>query len=169
MGERNRRADTRKGSPERAGRVTLHNEELGPAAQHRDHGRRNLAGMSVRIGLAGAPQLRARVGAQPERRDIQARMLAGDDQMGLDPSCGEGMGDGGKLDRFGPGADDQLHSFSVQPSPYLGGGKVPPLWRKSSDLAEVVGVGLDLEADGGRGEHVIGKSVLVAIGDGRIL
>ena len=79
------------------------------------------------------------------------------------------MGDGGKLDRFGPGADDQTDSVAVQLSPYLGGGKVPPLWRKSSDLAEVVGVGLDLEADGGRGEHVIGKSVLVAIGDGRIL
>src|SRR3569623_3738763 len=79
------------------------------------------------------------------------------------------MRDGSKLDGFGPGADDQANSFAVQPSPYLGGSKVPPLWRKSSSLAEVVGVGLDLEPDRRGGEHVVGQTVPVAVGDGRIL
>ena len=46
---------------------------------------------------------------------------------------------------------------------------MPPLWRKSSGLAEVVGVGLDLEADRRGRKYVVGEAVLVAIGDGGLL
>jgi len=44
-------------------------------------------------------------------------MLAGQQQLWLNSSVGEGVGDGRKLDRFGPGADDQVDSFAAQASP----------------------------------------------------
>jgi hypothetical protein len=44
-------------------------------------------------------------------------MLAGHDQARPETARGEGMGDGGKLDRLGPRADDQLDICRTQFSP----------------------------------------------------
>lgn len=71
----------------------------------------------MRIDLAGAAKLSARVASNSERRDIQRRMLAGQQEMRIDAGRGERMGDGSKLDGFRPGADDQANSLTAQPSP----------------------------------------------------
>ena len=44
-------------------------------------------------------------------------MLAGQDQRGLQVKGGKRAGDGGKLDRLGPGADDQPDIRGPQISP----------------------------------------------------
>jgi hypothetical protein len=58
-----------------------------------------------------------RISVQPMFRGIKRRMLAGEDQARLKTARPERVGDGGKLDRFGPGADDQPYIYRTQLSP----------------------------------------------------
>jgi len=73
--------------------------------------------VGVRVGHAGAVQVGARVCRQPELLGVQRGMLAGQQEARGKAAGGERMGDRGKLDRFGPGADDQPDLIAVQPSP----------------------------------------------------
>ena len=54
-------------------------------------------------------------------------MLAGENQRGKATRF-ERMGEGRQFNRFRPGADHQPYVGKVQPSPYLGGSYLPPLW-----------------------------------------
>jgi hypothetical protein len=49
--------------------------------------------------------------------EVEAGVLAGDEQRQRDPAFGEGAGDGSQLDRFRPGPDDQPDISEMQPSP----------------------------------------------------
>ena len=51
---------------------------------------------------------------------IEVDMLAGEDQAWPHVASGERSGDGGKLDRFGPGADDESDIRRKQTSPSFG-------------------------------------------------
>ena len=57
---------------------------------------------------------------------VQVDMLAGEDQAGADIASGECPGDGGELDRFGPGADDEPDICWKQTSPSFGGINLRP-------------------------------------------
>jgi hypothetical protein len=56
-------------------------------------------------------------GGQAEMLEVQRRVLAGGDKPGRNAAGGKGVGDGCKLDSFGPGANDQANTFAAQPSP----------------------------------------------------
>jgi hypothetical protein len=71
----------------------------------------------VGIALTGAIEPHLLVAAEPELGRIQGRVLPGEDQRGLQAARGERLGDGCKLDGFGPGADDQPYVGDKQPSP----------------------------------------------------
>ena len=51
---------------------------------------------------------------------VEADMLAGKDQARPHIASGERSGDGGELDCFGPGADDEPDIRGVQTSPSFG-------------------------------------------------
>jgi hypothetical protein len=71
----------------------------------------------VRIFLARAIEMLRRESAKAEFRGIELRVLAGHHQSDGDAERGQRMGDGCKLDRLGPGADDQSNIYSIQLSP----------------------------------------------------
>ena len=71
----------------------------------------------MRVLLAGAIEPLGGKVAEAELRRVELRVLAGDDQTGCDLDGGERMGDGSKLDGFGPGADYQSNVYAVQLSP----------------------------------------------------
>lgn len=80
--------------------------------------------MGVR--LPGTIQAKNRIGIEAEVTRVE-RMLAAEDDQRRQPSLIESSGDGLEFDGFRTGADDQNNFGGTQPSPYLGGGKVPPL------------------------------------------
>jgi hypothetical protein len=53
-------------------------------------------------------------------RRVKVDVLAGEDQARPDIASRKRSGDGGKLDRFGPGADDEPDIRGVQTSPSFG-------------------------------------------------
>jgi hypothetical protein len=71
----------------------------------------------VGILLAGAIERQPGIFAEAELVGIEPSVLAGVNERRCDPARGERMGNWGKLDRFGPGADDQPHIREIQPSP----------------------------------------------------
>jgi len=60
---------------------------------------------------------RRHIGAEAMIGGIKVGMLSGQDQSRPRIASRESSGDRGKLDRFGPGADDQPNVRGLQPSP----------------------------------------------------
>jgi hypothetical protein len=60
------------------------------------------------------------VSAEAVVGEVEVDMLAGQDQARADIASGERPGDGGELDRFGSGADDEPDICRKQTSPSFG-------------------------------------------------
>ena len=73
--------------------------------------------MRVWVFLAGAVQARHGVITKAEIARLQTRMLSGQDQARADSAIGQGFGEWGQLDCFGPRANDEPYVGSTQPSP----------------------------------------------------
>jgi hypothetical protein len=71
----------------------------------------------MRVRLAGAFEALGGEIGEAELGGIELRVLAGQDQPRGSAETGERMGDGSKLDGFGPGADHQSDIYAVQSSP----------------------------------------------------
>jgi hypothetical protein len=120
MPDRHSGGHGRKGRPESAGRVTLHEEQVRPAPQRLPHCGADLVNMLMRRRSAGAIQRNARKLAQPVLRKVQIRMLARKDDRRPKSALIERSGDGAQLDGFGAGSNDQPDIRAVQSSPWLG-------------------------------------------------
>lgn len=107
----------RKRSAERARRIALHDHQLrGLLGKHFQNRPADQPGMNVRVVLPGAAKADRREAAKAVIGDIEAGMLAGYDQQRIDSVSGERAANGGELDRFGTGADDDSDATG-QPSP----------------------------------------------------
>ena len=73
--------------------------------------------MGTWIGFARTVELRCAILAQAIGTRVKREVLAGDDQARRKTVRGKRMRDWRKLDRFGPGADDQPYVCRMQPSP----------------------------------------------------
>ena len=73
--------------------------------------------MRVGMGQAGAIEVEPPQMREPMVGRIEARMLAGEDEPGVEPTLGERGSDWRQFDSFGPGADDQPNFSAAQPSP----------------------------------------------------
>lgn len=73
--------------------------------------------MGIRIRFARAIEPGRAILAKAMLSRIERRMLAGEDQARLQPARGQRVGDGGKFDGFGSGADDEPNVCGTQPSP----------------------------------------------------
>jgi hypothetical protein len=89
--------------------------------------------MGVRVLLAGATETSLRTKIEAEVPWVELRMLAGEDERSAYSTRGKRMGNWRHLDCFRPGPDDQTN-VGTQPSSYLGGGNLPPLWMKRKRL-----------------------------------
>ena len=76
--------------------------------------------VQVRVLCSGTVQPGRLKSAQAVVCRLEADMLAGEDQAGAEIASGECPGDGGELDRFGPGADDEPDICWKQTSPSFG-------------------------------------------------
>ena len=139
MRERNTGTDAGERPAKSAGGVPLDDDQVGAFPEQRRHGPRDLAYMTVRIGLSGAAKLDARIVGEPKLGDVQRGVLTREKELGRDASGAKRVGDGCKLDGFGPGADHQADLFAAQLPPYLGERKLPPIWRKSSGAERTTG------------------------------
>jgi hypothetical protein len=117
MRDRHIREKTRERPPEGARSIPLHYEKFGWTAQRWKQGGDDLADVRMRVGFTRAAQVLRPKFLQPEIRRIESRMLARKDERRRKPPRGERVGDGCKLDGFGPGADDQTNISGTQPSP----------------------------------------------------
>jgi hypothetical protein len=73
--------------------------------------------MPVRVLLAGAAKPFDREVREAEVGGIELRMLAGENQRRPQPALRKRMCQWCEFDRFGPGPDDQLDVYAIQPSP----------------------------------------------------
>jgi len=73
--------------------------------------------MIVRVGSAWAIEADGVKPFEPVLGGIEGAMLPGEDQARSQAARCERVGDGCKLDRFGPGADDESYVCRTQPSP----------------------------------------------------
>ena len=102
---------------ERARRVALDDQQIRPLLKRLQKRAGDVLDVPVRIGRARAMELRRVAVAKTVIGGIEAGMLPGDNQRGLQVEAGERAGDGRQLDRFGPGADDQPDIRATQISP----------------------------------------------------
>ena len=108
MSNRHACRSRRERTAERAGCVSLNNQEIGTVFdEDRRHHFGNCAHMVVRILAASAAEADDRVDSQPESFLVEMRMLAGEDCRGRKAECIKGRGDRFELDGFWPGPDDQ--------------------------------------------------------------
>jgi hypothetical protein len=107
---RERRADG-------ARRVALNDQEVGQWTQQRHKRGSDQAGVGIGVRFPGAAETDRAITLQPIFAGIERRMLAGQDQARAQAARAKRVGDGGKLDRFGPGADNQPYVCDMQPSP----------------------------------------------------
>ena len=74
----------------------------------------------MRVLRSRTVQPRYLVSAEAVVGRVEVDVLAGENEARPDMARGERPGDGGKLDRFGPGADDEPDICRVQTSPSFG-------------------------------------------------
>jgi len=117
MRDRNAGGEPRERSAERARRVALDDQKARRRSDQRRDRRRNPICMGVRVHFAGAVEPRRAILGEAVFTRIERRMLAGEDQARLEAARGQRVSDGCKLDRFGPGADDEPNVCGAQPSP----------------------------------------------------
>ena len=120
------------------------------AAQMRRAARARTRGdMRVGLGQAGAIERRAAADApSPYSAGSRSGCWPVRTMHGAMPARGERGGDGGQFDGFGPGPDDQPDFSAYAAFPLARPGEIASIMDEAQpDLAEVVGIGLDLEAD----------------------
>ena len=117
MRDRHARRETGQSRTERARSVSLDHEQCRPWGKPRKQRLGDGTDVAMRVLLAGAVEPFGAKSLEAERRRVEVRVLAGEDQLWSDPSLGERMGKGGKLDRFGPGPDHEPYIDAIQPSP----------------------------------------------------
>lgn len=91
----------------RTRRVPLDDEQVGRRIDQGGDRSRDLARVRSRVRLARTIETRRAILAEGIGMGVERRVLARQDQARAKAARGQGMGDGGKLDRFGPSADDQ--------------------------------------------------------------
>jgi len=97
--------------------VALHDDQLRRGLrQHGRHRPGHPRNVGVRVLLARAAEMDRRIKIQPVIGGVQARMLAGEDQLQRDSATLEGGSNGRKLDRLGTSPDCDDDSVR-QPSP----------------------------------------------------
>ena len=121
---------SRQCSAERAGCIALNDQQVRRLAQFLEDGRGDAFDVRVRILLSGAIQPDGEICAEAIVGRVEAGMLAGEDQAWQNIASRERPGDGGKLDRFGAGADDKSDICRKQTSPSFGGINLRPQWTK---------------------------------------
>lgn len=171
MRHRDGRNEAGEGASERARRITLDDEQVGPAsAELRRYRGNNGLDVRMRILCAGAAEPRRGIGGEIEFGRIEI-VLASQDQRWANAALGKRSGHWGKLNCFGSGADDQFHVRRVQRSPYFGGsiciqrGGISKKCMKTR-LAEVVGVGLEFEFHRAGGDDVNRQAVAFCVAYG---
>jgi hypothetical protein len=127
MGNRDIGLEARDGACERGRGVALDDDQIGGVGERVTESADQRGDMVVRIGLARTVQLLTIIGIQAKvgRREI---VLPGEDDGRIETAGSQRTGNRLQLDGFGPGADDQTNIGETQPSPYLGGSVLPPLW-----------------------------------------
>ena len=124
------RGESRQRPAKRARRVALDDEQVGGLAQLRQDRRGHGLDVRMRVLRPRAIQSRRRISAEAMVGGVEVGVLAGQDQSRLHIASRERSGDGGKLDRFGPGADDEPDIRRKQTSPLLGRGSLHPQWTE---------------------------------------
>ena len=102
---------------ERARRVALDDQQSGRRGEMPAQRAPNPGDMGIGMGQAGAIEVEPAQMREAMLGRIEAGMLAGEDQPGVEPAVGERGGDWRQFDSFGPGADDQPDFSGTQPSP----------------------------------------------------
>jgi len=117
MGDRSPGDASPKRSAECARRVALHHEQFW-AISGKQVGDRlaDQSDVNVRVILSGAAKPNRRIMAKTIIGGLQPGMLASQDEPGGNPPPRERIGNGGELDRFGAGTDDDCDAAG-QPSP----------------------------------------------------
>jgi hypothetical protein len=127
MGDRDSGELRPKRASKGARRVALDDGQLGSQARQRgSYSAADHPDMRVGVVLPRAIEPNDAVMAEPVIRRIESGVLAGEYQERLDGSLRECCRNRFKLDGFGTSPDDERNA-TVQLSPYLGAGKVPPL------------------------------------------
>jgi hypothetical protein len=117
VSDRHSGSEPRKRCAERARRVALHNEEIGPKVKRPHERRSDRADVAVGIFFTGTSQSIALQTPEPEGFRIELRVLAGQNEAGREAAFNEGNGNGSEFDSFRSGADDQPNVRVSQPSP----------------------------------------------------
>jgi hypothetical protein len=120
MRDRDRGDTSGQRSAECARSVALDDQQVWRLVQLRQDRRGDALDVLVRVGSPRAVQPGRRVRAQPMVGGVEIDVLAGQDQAGPHVASRKRSGDGGKLDRFGSGADDEPDIRGSQTSPSFG-------------------------------------------------
>jgi hypothetical protein len=78
---------------------------------------RHQPGVVARVVESAAAQISRLMLGQAVVGRVESRMLPGENQPRTNAASGQRLGDGGKLDGFGSGADDQPYFGKTQSSP----------------------------------------------------
>jgi hypothetical protein len=116
MGDWQGGGESRERTAERARSVALDYQQGRPIAQQRRYRPGNPFGMVARIAQARAIERHALKAAQAMLGGSK-RMLAGQDQSGLQPAANEGRRDRRQLDCFWTCSDHKVDTIYRQPSP----------------------------------------------------
>jgi hypothetical protein len=117
MGDRTPAELRGKRTPERAGRVALHDHEFGGnVAQDLAHRLADHPDVRMGVAQALAVELHDGMAVEAEVHSIESRMLAGEDDQRRDSAPGKRVSNWCKLDRLGTRADDDDNGTG-QPSP----------------------------------------------------
>ncbi len=127
MSERDLGSSRGSRAAKRARRISLHDQQIGSIVEYRLERAGDLRGMRMRILLAGASEMDRVIVAKTMIPEVEPRMLARDNQRRAERTRCQRMSDRGEFDSFWPGADDQPDVGRMQPSPYLGWRRLPPL------------------------------------------
>lgn len=117
MGDGNAAIEARLRRAERARRIALNDEQSGRGQEVATERAPNSRDMSVGLRQARAAELDARQMIEAVVGEVEAGVLPGADDEAVEPARGERGGNGGQLDGFGPGADDEPDCSATQPSP----------------------------------------------------
>ena len=109
--------ESREGCAQRAGGISLDNKQSRQFSKFALERSSHRADVTVWIGLPWAEEPLQRKPGKAEFVWTQVWMLSGEDEHRRKPALRKRVGDRGKLDGFGPGADHQADTLGTQPSP----------------------------------------------------
>ena len=168
-GPRHSRRETRQRRAERARRVALDDEQVGRGRAAAAAAPRHGGDVGVRILLRrGSREPDRGKSPRPKSRGIEPRVLSGQINVGVRPRAARALATGLSLMASGLVPTTSLMSAERSLPPSSAGG-VCLHYGPSSSLAEIVGVGLELEPHRRRRDDVVVEPMLVAVSDRRFL